>query len=62
MVTGSSKSSQLVNRSAGHGVYLWWPRGQRRGLRGVLLPRFDLRGKRLLWRDIHAVTGILSPS
>src|ERR671917_142258 len=36
------------------GVYLWWPRGQRRGLRGVLLPRFHLRGKRLLWRDIHA--------
>ncbi|MDQ3761532.1 MAG: PepSY domain-containing protein [Actinomycetota bacterium] len=41
------------------GVYLWWPRGQRRGLRGVLLPRFHLRGKRMLWRDIHAVTGIL---
>jgi uncharacterized iron-regulated membrane protein len=40
------------------GVYLWWPRGQRRGLRGVLLPRFHLRGKRMLWRDIHAVTGI----
>ncbi|MGH4026122.1 MAG: PepSY-associated TM helix domain-containing protein [Pseudonocardiaceae bacterium] len=41
------------------GVYLWWPRGRRGGLRGVLLPRFHLRGKRMLWRDIHAVTGIL---
>ncbi|MGH3788043.1 MAG: PepSY-associated TM helix domain-containing protein [Pseudonocardiaceae bacterium] len=41
------------------GIYLWWPRGQRRGLRGVLLPRFHLRGKRTLWRDVHAVTGIL---
>jgi uncharacterized iron-regulated membrane protein len=41
------------------GIYLWWPRGRRRGLRGVLLPRFHLRGKRVLWRDLHAVTGIL---
>jgi uncharacterized iron-regulated membrane protein len=41
------------------GVYLGWPRGKRRGLRGVLLPRFHLRGKRVLWRDIHTVTGIL---
>lgn len=41
------------------GTYLWWPRGKRRGLRGVLLPRFHLRGKRILWRDVHAVTGIM---
>jgi uncharacterized iron-regulated membrane protein len=36
------------------GLYLWWPRG--RGLAGVLWPRLT-RGKRLLWRDMHAVTG-----
>ncbi|MGH3889220.1 MAG: PepSY-associated TM helix domain-containing protein [Pseudonocardiaceae bacterium] len=41
------------------GTYLWWPRGKRRGLRGVLVPRFHLRGKRVLWRDVHAVTGIM---
>jgi uncharacterized iron-regulated membrane protein len=41
------------------GLYLWWPRGRRRGLGGVLVPRFRLRGRRVLWRDIHAVTGIL---
>ena len=44
------------------GVYLWWPRGKRRGLRGVLLPRLHLRGKRMLWRDIRAVTGSLFAS
>jgi uncharacterized iron-regulated membrane protein len=32
------------------GLYLWWPRG--RGLAGVLWPR-----RRLLLRDLHAVTG-----
>ncbi len=36
------------------GLYLWWPRGA--GLGGVLWPRLGLRG-RLLWRDLHAVTG-----
>ncbi len=41
------------------GTYLWWPRGKRRGLRGVLVPRWHLRGKRILWRDVHAVTGII---
>lgn len=35
------------------GLYLWWPRG--RGLAGVIWPR--LSGGRLLWRDLHAVTG-----
>jgi uncharacterized iron-regulated membrane protein len=37
------------------GLYLWWPRG-RRGLAGVLYPRFQ-RG-RVLWRDLHAVSGV----
>ncbi len=38
------------------GLYLWWPRG-RRGLAGVLWPRLR-SGRRLFWRDIHAVAGI----
>jgi uncharacterized iron-regulated membrane protein len=38
------------------GLYLWWPRGHR-GLAGVLYPRLH-GGKRLFWRDIHAVAGI----
>lgn len=38
------------------GLYLWWPRG-RRGLAGLLYPRLR-HGKRLLWRDMHAVTGV----
>ena len=36
------------------GLYLWWPRG--RGVAGVIWPRLR-RGKRLFWRDLHAVTG-----
>lgn len=38
------------------GLYLWWPRG-RRGLAGVLYLRLR-GGKRVFWRDLHAVTGI----
>ena len=38
------------------GLYLWWPRGART-LGGVLYPRLR-GGKRLLWRDLHAVAGI----
>ena len=38
------------------GLYLWWPRGAR-GLAGVLYPRLR-SGKRMFWRDIHAVAGI----
>ncbi|MEN2787088.1 PepSY-associated TM helix domain-containing protein [Sphingomonas qilianensis] len=38
------------------GLYLWWPRG-RRGLAGVVYPRLG-GGKRLFWRDLHAVSGI----
>jgi len=36
------------------GLYLWWPRDRR--LAGVLWPRLRA-GKRLFWRDLHAVTG-----
>lgn len=36
------------------GLYLWWPRG--RGAAGVLWPRLK-QGRRVLWRDLHAVTG-----
>lgn len=38
------------------GLYLWWPRDSR-GLAGVLYPRLS-SGRRLFWRDIHAVTGV----
>jgi uncharacterized iron-regulated membrane protein len=37
------------------GLFLWWPRG--RGPAGVLWPRIGARG-RILWRDLHAVTGM----
>jgi uncharacterized iron-regulated membrane protein len=40
----------------GTGLYLWWPR-ETRGLGGVLYPRFG-GGRRQLWRDLHAVSGI----
>ncbi|MFA7601899.1 MAG: PepSY domain-containing protein [Novosphingobium sp.] len=36
------------------GLYLWWPRGQ--GLAGVVWPRLRA-GRRVFWRDLHAVTG-----
>ncbi|MFJ1571522.1 PepSY-associated TM helix domain-containing protein [Pseudomonas sp. NPDC088322] len=52
---------RLVELAAGWGIvlvvsglYLWWPRG--RSSAGVLWPRFASRG-RLLWRDLHAVSG-----
>jgi len=38
------------------GLVLWWPR-QGRGLAGVVWPRFH-GGRRLLFRDLHAVTGV----
>ncbi|QNA82750.1 PepSY domain-containing protein [Sphingomonas sp. So64.6b] len=38
------------------GLYLWWPRGAT-GLGGLLYPRLR-QGRRLFWRDIHAVSGI----
>jgi len=37
------------------GLYLWLPRNTA-GLGGVLYPRLR-QGKRIFWRDIHAVTG-----
>jgi uncharacterized iron-regulated membrane protein len=40
----------------GTGLYLWWPR-ERRGIAGVLYPRVGA-GRRVFWRDLHAVTGI----
>lgn len=36
------------------GFYLWWPRCG--GLAGVVWPRLR-QGSRVLWRDLHAVTG-----
>ena len=43
------------------GLFLWWPRGtqkgQLRGLGGVLYPRLGL-GRRMFWRDLHAVAGL----
>lgn len=38
------------------GLYLWWPR-EIKGIAGLLYPRLNM-GKRIFWRDIHAVTGI----
>jgi uncharacterized iron-regulated membrane protein len=38
------------------GLYLWWPR-EIKGVAGLLYPRLD-KGKRIFWRDIHAVIGI----
>jgi len=38
------------------GLYLWWPR-QAQGLAGLVWPRLN-QGKRLFWRDLHAVTGV----
>ncbi len=38
------------------GLYLWWPR-EVKGIAGLLYPRFNM-GKRIFWRDIHAVIGI----
>ena len=40
----------------GTGLYLWWPR-EARGAGGVLYPRLG-SGRRVFWRDLHAVTGI----
>ena len=37
------------------GLFLWWPRGVTR-LGGIIYPRLG-RGSRVLWRDIHGVTG-----
>lgn len=38
------------------GIYLWFPRGNS-FIFGVLVPRLNLKNKRLFWRDLHAVVG-----
>jgi uncharacterized iron-regulated membrane protein len=38
------------------GLYLWWPRNAN-GMAGVVYPRLR-EGKRIFWRDLHAVAGI----
>jgi uncharacterized iron-regulated membrane protein len=38
------------------GLFLWWPREAKK-LGGILYPRF-LHGRRIFWRDLHAVTGV----
>jgi uncharacterized iron-regulated membrane protein len=38
------------------GLYLWWPRDAS-GLAGALYPRVRA-GRRVFWRDLHAVTGL----
>jgi uncharacterized iron-regulated membrane protein len=40
----------------GTGLFLWWPRDAR-GVAGVVYPRVR-HGRRVFWRDLHAVTGI----
>ncbi|MEP9359702.1 PepSY domain-containing protein [Sphingomonas sp. KR3-1] len=40
------------------GLFLWWPRGRAgKGLGGIAWPRLRA-GKRVFWRDLHAVTGL----
>ena len=42
------------------GIFLWWPRGRKKSLKGVLVPRLaEAKGSRTRWRDVHAITGIL---
>jgi uncharacterized iron-regulated membrane protein len=41
------------------GLYLWWPRGKRKTIRSAFLVRKRERNKRLFWRDLHAVTGVM---
>ena len=55
------RGSWIVELAAGwaivmilSGLYLWWPSGG--GLAGVVWPRLR-SGKRVFWRDLHAVTG-----
>lgn len=38
------------------GLYLWWPRNAS-GMGGVAYPRWHM-GSRILWRDLHSVTGV----
>lgn len=38
------------------GLYLWFPR-RGAGIWGTLVPRLNLKNRRLFWRDLHSVTG-----
>lgn len=38
------------------GLFLWWPR-ESHGFAGALYPRLRM-GRRVFWRDLHAVTGL----
>lgn len=38
------------------GLFLWWPRTAK-GLGGIVYPRLG-KGRRIFWRDLHAVTGV----
>ncbi|CAO3421188.1 PepSY-associated TM helix domain-containing protein [Azospirillum endophyticum] len=40
------------------GIYLWWPRDRKSGQRGGVVTVRSRPGKRLFWRDLHAVTGL----
>jgi uncharacterized iron-regulated membrane protein len=42
------------------GLYLWYPRGKRKSFRAAFtIRRQRERNKRLFWRDLHAVTGVM---
>ncbi|BAI71738.1 hypothetical protein AZL_011000 [Azospirillum sp. B510] len=43
---------------AASGIYLWWPRDQKGGQKGGVLTVRGRPGKRMFWRDLHAVTGV----
>lgn len=38
------------------GLYLWFPRKDS-GIWGTILPRLNIKNKRLFWRDLHSITG-----
>ncbi|MCC0809388.1 PepSY domain-containing protein [Methylobacterium sp. W2] len=42
------------------GTYLWWPRGQGSGTRGGVVTVRARPSKRVWWRDLHAVTGLVA--
>lgn len=71
---GGKYGNRLIEMVAGWtvvlvvtGLYLWWPRDRRKSaagprrtrLGGVLSLRRDSGNRRVFWRDLHAVTGVL---
>ncbi|KQP13987.1 PepSY domain-containing protein [Methylobacterium sp. Leaf93] len=42
------------------GTYLWWPRGQGGGKGGGVVTVRATPSKRVWWRDLHAVTGLVA--